>query len=444
MQEPREFIRPFDIDDGDLPETPPNEKVPRFSHELCTPPDHQKPAQQEEFDPYEGMRPRKEEEIDLNDPSIQMFPSDRAGILEHLRRMQERLPEDEVKHEDLDLAPPSPVVGPDGRSGRLNLPAVSPVILAQRSPSLDSIPEQNDEGNDLLGAKLVKLNGEDKLVTNGITVPKEEFDAVIEDDISAPKKENEIPLLEPEKKTRGLNGSVDGSDELAVEASSEEPEAEGTEANVAVAEDSAKGDPTEPLQTTDKELVAESQVQESQGTASADTDKAENPIPEVKTPEIPAEEHVTQHGSEESMDGVCHDDEQVKEATSKDIVPGHEHPDKSTTKDDSPDITVSPATPSSSNVTDTTVKQKDFAKSTAIQGENDEAQANLRKRQPSPARSVARSATGNSMRSGSGKDTKDIKGGNMLRYFFRLIFVEYIGGFFQRLCGARRRRRSTS
>ncbi|KUJ19516.1 uncharacterized protein LY89DRAFT_731911 [Mollisia scopiformis] len=586
-EEPREFIRPFDIDDGDLPETPPNEKVPKFSHECYSPPSHEEPCQQEEYDPYEGMRPRPEEQIDLNDPSIQMFPTDRAGILEHLRKMQERLPEDEVKHDSLDLAPPSPVVGPNGRPERLNFPAVSPVVLAQRSPSLDSIPEHNDEADDLLGATFVKLNGEDKPATNGVTVAKEEIDNVLTDDGPSSKKENGAPLLEPEEKKRDLVRSLDGSDETSIHAKSEQTETKDTEAQVPDtgdlakpdttatgktedqvpdaedsakvestmspeqqkteiqvpeeeepakadsttspeqieakdtktqvldkeesanpdstaspneqetettdiqvpdAEESARALPAEPLDTAEKKDVAESQIR---GTTEPIVD-AETSVPEGSDQEKP-DETSNQHTKEESLDGVCdtgshivpapvtpfivgdrqlghdeedvrelrtgtfgpsitvqpatpfpgisrrlgHDDEQSKDSTTKDVSGNIEHTEESSAKDASLDTGVSPATPASNTVIDTTTKQNDTAKSSAIGNENDDSQIKSRKRQSSPARSLAPSVTANSMRSGSKDD--DAKGA-FLRYFFRLVFIDYIGGFFMRLCGARRRR----
>jgi len=79
--------------------------------------------------------------MDFNDPSLEVLPADRNVIFERLRRLSERLPEDVT---NVELAPPSPVVGPNYYSEH-HLNAVSPAILAQEpSPSLDSIAEEND------------------------------------------------------------------------------------------------------------------------------------------------------------------------------------------------------------------------------------------------------------------------------------------------------------
>jgi hypothetical protein len=358
---PEEFIRPFDIDDGPLPETPPNEKVPLFSHECCSPPDHQEPRQPEDFDPYEGMRPRVEieEPIDLSDPNIKHFPTDRAGIMEHLREMQERLPEDEVK---LDLAPRSPVIDPNNpradRRGSRDLPAVSPVVLAQRSPSLDSIAEDNDESSNVLAAAPVKLNGEDKSATNGINVTKHEIAAVTSDELPV-GKENEAPLLEPEGKLRHLGGSVDGSDESGLNARLEQLEVENTETDEPVTEHLVK----EPVDKVAKKDVSEGQDAE----------------PTKST--------------EESTDGAA------------EVIP----------------------------------EQNDSAKSTAVESGTDDTQVKSRKRQPSPARSPERPVTPTSMKS-PGRDVQNDKERNIFKAFFRVVFVEWIGGFFLRLCGGRRRR----
>lgn len=359
-EEPEKFIRPFDIDDGPLPDTPPNEKVPLFSHECCSPPDHQEPRQPEDFDPYEGMRPRVEveEPIDLNDPNIKMFPTDRAGIMEHLRLMQERLPEDEVK---LDLAPRSPIIDPNNsraeRRESRDLPVVSPVVLAQRSPSLDSIAEGNDESSNVLASAPVKLNGEDKPATNGINVTKHETPTATADD-GLIAKENEAPLLEPERKARHLAGSFDGSDESGLNAKFEQSEAENAE---------------------------------------------------IDAP-------VTDHSTEESND----------KARKGDVSEVHDaEPTKSTE-----DSMNSPAT---------VIPENDTAKSTAVENETDDTQVKSRKRQASPARGSERPGTPTSMRSPS-KDVQDAKERSMFKAFFRVVFVEWIGGFFLRLCGGRRRR----
>ncbi|KAE8454152.1 hypothetical protein EG329_005077 [Mollisiaceae sp. DMI_Dod_QoI] len=469
-EKPQEFVRPFDVDDGPLPETPPNEKVPQFSHECCSPSDHVEPCQHEEFDPYEGMRPRIEEEIDLNDPSIKMFPTDRAGILEHLRRLQERLPEDEVK---LDLAPRSPVMDPNIRLDKLNLSAVSPIVLAQRSPSLCSIPEDNGEGSNVLASSPVKLNGEDKLATNGINVTKEEIPTIV----PLVTKEDAASSAEPDKKAQNLTRSEVGSDNSALHAGLEQLVTNITETDIPHLEEPAEDAPTKLMETVKKEMVGETQDPEPVKSIEEGASNEATSIPKVADQETPAEEASTQNVGESSMDGVCsedlhvvpnpmtplivgdrqlgHDDEAVRELTtgtsSPNIVvqpatpfPGidrqlgqdEEQSEQATTKDAVPDAALSPATIGSSTVTDTAIKQNNTAKSTAVTDESDDTQVKSRKRQPSPAQSPERPTTPSSVRS-AGKDVKDR---SFMKAFWNLVFVDWIGGFFMRLCGGRRRR----
>jgi hypothetical protein len=52
------------------------------------------------------------ENIDLNDPTLEKFPSDRAGIMDAVRKVETSLNEDQTLFEGV---PPSPVVGPLGR-----------------------------------------------------------------------------------------------------------------------------------------------------------------------------------------------------------------------------------------------------------------------------------------------------------------------------------------
>jgi hypothetical protein len=502
LKEPVKFIfdRPFGVDDRDLPETPPNEKVPKFSHECGSPPDHESPCQHEPIDPFAGMKPKIQEEddgYDPNDPSIKMFPTDRAGILDHIRKMQERLPEDEVKLDKLDLAPPSPVVGPNGRPERLNLPAVSPVVLAQQSPSLDSIPEQNNEEDSVLEPPVIRLNGEDKPHTNGITVLKEEIDASIG---HTPNKENEAPLVESERKARDLVGSVDGGDESSQNV---ETVTENTESHVSDAAVAAKDDSTQLPETTEDEDGAESRLLESEAIDSTEKSKEmagtenKNADPAGSTekstggtePSVPAVTPAEKSTAKHDTDGVCedgphivpslvtpfivgnrqlgHDDEDVQVLNTGLVGPSitvqpatpfpgvnrqlgddeHAEPTKHTNKaaeesalkDAGSSITELPATSSFSTMTDTTIKHNDQAKSTAIETEDDQGQVTSRKRQPSPTRNVESPVTPKSVRS-NGKDPKDIKAGNIFKTIFHIVFVEWIGGFIMRLCGGRRRR----
>lgn len=102
--------------------------------------------------------------------------------------------------------------------------------------------------------------------------------------------------------------------------------------------------------------------------------------------------------------------------------------------EDGPEITIQPATPGSSlNTTTTNPSNKlvDTAKATAIDAENGRFKLTSRKPVPAPAE---RPLTPTSMRSAG----KDAKSRNFLKAFWRVVFVEWIGGFIVRLCGGSR------
>lgn len=120
--------------------TPWEDTVPRFSHECIEPvvEGSASPAIQRPWTPE--MPTEEAEEYDFNDPSIEEFPTDKRGILQHVFAMEARLPPDETRDDGI---PPSPVVDHDRQLGVIPLPSPSPGLLATEiSPSLESIPEE--------------------------------------------------------------------------------------------------------------------------------------------------------------------------------------------------------------------------------------------------------------------------------------------------------------
>jgi hypothetical protein len=98
-----------------------------------------------------------------------------------------------------------------------------------------------------------------------------------------------------------------------------------------------------------------------------------------------------------------------------------------------PNITVQPATPGgSSTKTDPSSKPVDTAKATAMEEENGRSQLKSRNKQPVPT--AERPLTPSSMRSAG----QDAKSKNFLKAFWRVVFVDWIGGLIMRLCGGRR------
>jgi hypothetical protein len=122
-----------------------------------------------------------------------------------------------------------------------------------------------------------------------------------------------------------------------------------------------------------------------------------------------------------------------------------EHVREISTGDDGPSITVQPATPGSSTRNglgdgstwgESFKKPVDAARSSAIASENGRSQITSRKSQRPPTPSPPdRPITPTSMRSSH----KDVKSRNFLKAFWRVVFVDWIGGLILRLCGGGRR-----
>lgn len=122
-----------------------------------------------------------------------------------------------------------------------------------------------------------------------------------------------------------------------------------------------------------------------------------------------------------------------------------EHARETSTGDDAPHITVQPATPGSSmrnglgdgsSWAEPLKKPDDTARSSAIASEDARPQVTSRKPQRPPTPSHPdRPITPTSMRSSH----KDVKSRNFLKAFWRVVFVDWIGGLILRLCGGGRR-----
>jgi hypothetical protein len=354
-------VRPtFDFDQPDTPSsgaaTPPEDKVPLFAHECIKPPPEgfESPIQPRP-EPVKSKPSIEEAAIDYDDPLLEEFPSERHAILERVRTSQTRLAEDQTT---FDAIPPSPVIGANYHTERMELPSPSSNIVAlsqERSPSLDSIPEAGEEGyrEEVLpplpeGTCLTLNNGEPHLSQGS-------------------SEDEELPVQKAERKP-----SIDVQ-EVPETATSLEPES-------------------------------------AQTTTNSDKPKLDGSYMEPEPAKMPATPNSKQLGDQE---------EQVKE-----IV----------TPEEGPHITVQPATPGSSlktTATDPFNKPIDTAKATAIEEENDRSQLTSRKlAAPSPERPL----TPTSMRSAG----KDAKSRNFLKAFWRVVFVEWIGGFIMRLCGGDR------
>ncbi|TAQ83404.1 hypothetical protein B7494_g8271 [Chlorociboria aeruginascens] len=328
--------------------TPWEERAPLFAHECMEPPTREEPIYRKSPQPSKSV---EEAIIDPNDPNVEEFPSERFSILEHVRTVGTRLSEDQTSFEGI---PPSPIVNANLHPENAEFSTPSPHTLdQQRSPSLDSIPEEQADREEAIQS----LPSAKSLVENR-DVPT--LADLGDDGETGGQNNNRIPL--------SVGVAVVNSDLAKIDSDGSNPSI------------------TAPIPTAHIAVSIPTTVQSI-------------------TPSVIDKRKL-----------------------------GEEDAQKSSTDEVHPNIMVIPATPGSSTKTRTLnsfSKSVDSAQTTAIE-EEDEAQVKSRKRQPSPV--PARPITPTSMRSAG----KDARSKNFLKAFWRVVFVDWIGGLIVRLCGGNR------
>jgi hypothetical protein len=379
--------------------------------------------------------------VDWNDPSIEIFPTDRTSILDTIRRLSERLPEDVP---DLDIVPPSPVIGPNGQPLEGRSPAPSPAVVAhQISPSLDSITEENDDLQETLVlmpkvSKLTSRNGEKENIALG---------EWLDDSIAAPKETEKANLDGPHEAVEPESTEI-GSEKVATKPSVEvepamqakdevesketpdgkfaeencQPELSNiTEVEEATVEKTEESPSVEVPQASGEPELTSKELREERTAAPEEMSSEVNEV----GPETPPPEPVEQTSSEKPHiplpttpfvvgDRQLGHDDEVREIA---------------TDGDSPNITIQPATPAALK-TEFVQNPLDAAKSTAIEEENGR---QVKSRKNPRSQSPERPITPSSMRSA----TRDTKSKNILKAFWRVVFVDWIGGLIRALCGGR-------
>jgi len=368
--------------------------------------------------------------------------------MEQLRLLQERLPEDEVK---IDI-PISPSLSRNHNADK-QLPEPGPIIAAgEPSPLLEPISEENDEEHDEI------QNPPEAPETIDIDrSSKEVLDKV---DIGSSKADDVSSTTEGDSQIQEVSNSF-----LVMTA---EPEAakvlppEKTEVTSDVAEDVPKVAPEVAVQelTVAEEAVPKrdeeaansepTNIEPVLGITRANTDGTEEGVP-LRTPEedqgkhhveVRAPNHPVLNGNKLFV-GIPSGSGYFVPSPITPFVLGDRqlgHEDAAheiRTGQDSPNITFSPATPVSSiSATDhfENPVTEDKAKSTGIDDESGTSQIKARK--PYPPTPPERPITPQSMRS-AGKEAHER---NFLKAFWRVVFVDWIGGFIFRLCGGGRGR----
>ncbi|KAF7944099.1 hypothetical protein EAE96_010509 [Botrytis aclada] len=134
-------------------ETPSEERAPLFAHECNGPPTAEERL---EYESSQTRLPASEpmfREFDPNDPGLEPFPNNFNQILEHVRRLENHLSENQT---DAERNPLSPVTTNGSHHANGSLTTPSPQSLAhESSPLLLPIVEENAEGE--LESKLTAL-----------------------------------------------------------------------------------------------------------------------------------------------------------------------------------------------------------------------------------------------------------------------------------------------
>ncbi|CCU81658.1 hypothetical protein/PT repeat family protein [Blumeria hordei DH14] len=381
--------------------TPIEERVPQFSHECANFPDsteipsYPPPS----FEP--GSRKSSHnfsEEIDLNDPTIQMFPTDRASIIAKIQEIQERLPEDETQIEGVLLSPAH------DESRR------SSIVTNLAQVSLKPSPASHDCEHPRPLQSIIE-EGNDK---HDISNP-EEPTANFGDQISVKEGSKGIGRLDNNSqgshifKVSELDSMKDQSDIRGGNHCAQEPTNQSQPSTKLDVKSSESGNvsPTgSPKHSLDIEPEKKQQV------VSNSTPSDFNPSITLATsseqePPIDGEETKSYHTNKKD-DIVATCPEIANDSGSREVL---------SSKNLSP--------PSEDNQ----------AISTGVSGENS---SRLNLRRPPSRRDLKasdRPITPNSI----GSSKKDVKSRNFLKAFWRVIIVEWIGGMIMKLCGVGRR-----
>jgi hypothetical protein len=372
----------MDVYEGDDSQDPPDDEVHEADYE-------------------EDRRPSTvvyddDEDIDLNDPTLVKFPSNREEIIDTVRKLEGGLNED---HSDVEgLIPASPIVGPSGPHNHdllgvdflVSSPVVSSPVVARGSGSsgsrLLSLPRPS------IGS--VSSDRSSALSLSSISEAAEE--AGDEDEFDRP------PVLLTPKPRNGESTeqvkSPTSDDDEGIVMKNDNNNKNAVSREVSSYEDtpvrSPRGD------GTPKPSETQTGREDGQG-ASSGTQLDTKPVP---VSEVSADTSNTSGQTEVEVRSPCLFSRPEGGIQEPAIVREDESADRS-------------ASSSASN-----------AKSPGV---DDSAQSQLRRRVAGPDRV----ATPNPVHEAG---VQAAKNGSWIRSFFRMLFVDWIGGFINRLCGGKR------
>ena len=398
-------MRPADYDDMDPygfdePSVPEN-KTPLFAHECVgmelyeddgAPDAHGEEHHSDDYE--EDRRPSTvyddEEDIDLNDPTLEKFPSNRDEIIDTVRKLEGGLNED---HADVEgLIPLSPVVGPSG-------------------------PQNHDLVGDLIVSSPVVASPVVARGSRMLNLPRSSLGSVSSDRSSA------ISL-----------GSISEAEEVGVEDAVDEAEEADEPPVISTPKprrDSSRGDAAAPTSDDDEGIAMRRSDKDKSPEASS------NEATQVPTPsaEAPTGMSVTDAQNEEGQDAPNGQPE-VKSvpASEQSASQTSGSPGQASGESGSPRIVIQSAEEAEQveGSTDEPATERSAPDSAKTTGVDTGAHSQVKRRNAGPDR-IATPVSINEA------GIQAAKSGGWIRSFFRMIFVDWIGGFIRRLCGGKQR-----
>lgn len=412
--------------------TPESEKVPRFPHELPTPLDQletEKPAKQEVFEqlghPHDSCRV-----ADPNNPCYEPFPTDRGAILQQLRIIQERLPEDET-HVDIDPAPAAVIFHRSAYEKQLEESLLKDQTDDRPIPQHTTPETRNEEQHD--------AKASDRLSTLSCIEEEStpEHVEVKPSDVSKSKEKddegndapvpNELPTLGNIKYEPVLE-QLEEAQLREVSENTEEIDSRAGAVNDSEALISIEA-------TNDIKVAGPILIQELEGNniKSGNDDGMESNLDgrsSMGAQKLALPTRLTPPTQPSQNNPITIANRQL----------GHENEEtrETSTSSDSPAIILSPATPAESSIHTADPSEglngnpSKTSQSTSIESDSGLVRSRKQSKAPVPERPL----TPNSVRS-AGKDAHER---NFIKAFWRVFFVDWIGGLILRLCGGNRRR----
>lgn len=420
------------------------EPVPLFAHECAGLYENDEiPGAEDAEGPGSANGISHKHDEDFEDPTLEKFPSNKDEIISTVRKVGTGLNADQTS---VDGVPPSPIFkshhgdepnSPTSARGQqsLGLPsAVTPQSLNERSlsaTSLQSIAEgvEGEEPQESKAEEIAPLVEKAETADEAIQVAKE-----AEGEVSlTPQKPSLAPLVTvpspSTKPTTGLLSPVSDEDE-AVVLKNGKGKGKSAESGLLTPERAATPKPEEPgspreppPNTADPDPVAEQDI----GNGESSLDLAPG-TSEPRSPRIVVSEPETNQPEEVLLPGSSMDESDAKENNNVETsqingAAGETEPIESGTnsKDDNT----------------SSARREHGTSAAATTSALEESQpGSLKKRSVAKPNPTERTNTPNSI---GDTHREAAKSRNWFSAFFRLIFIDLVGGFVSRLCGGRRK-----